>query len=98
MDSSAVGGSPCVMSAASFAPSHPHRVITVLDVGAGAADIPVTLVRWARRHGRRLRVFALDRGRATLRYARAYTAPTRRSLSSRATLWICPCGRSRWTS
>ena len=53
----------------------PHRVITVLDVGAGAADIPVTLVRWARRHGRRLRVFALDRGRATLRYARAYTAP-----------------------
>jgi hypothetical protein len=51
-----------------------QRVITVLDVGAGAADIPVTLVRWARRHGRRLRVFALDRGRATLGYARAYTA------------------------
>lgn len=51
-----------------------HRVVTVLDVGAGAADIPVTLVRWARRHGRRLRVFALDRGRATLSYARDYTA------------------------
>jgi hypothetical protein len=50
-----------------------HRVVTVLDVGAGAADIPVTLVRWARRHGRRLRVFALDRGRATLSYARDYT-------------------------
>ncbi len=55
--------------------AHPaHRPITVLDVGAGAADIPVTLVRWARRHGRALRVFALDRGRATLKYARAYTA------------------------
>ena len=51
-----------------------HRVVTVLDVGAGAADIPVALVRWARRHGRRLRVFALDRGRATLGYARAYIA------------------------
>jgi hypothetical protein len=51
-----------------------HRVVTVLDVGAGAADIPVTLVRWARRHGRRLRVFALDQGRATLSYARSYTA------------------------
>lgn len=51
-----------------------QRPVTVLDVGAGAADIPVTLVRWARRHGRVLRIFALDRGRATLAYARAYTA------------------------
>jgi hypothetical protein len=51
-----------------------HRPVTVLDVGAGAADIPVTLVRWARRHGRVLRIFALDRGRATLAYARVYTA------------------------
>ncbi len=51
-----------------------HRPVIVLDVGAGAADIPVTLVRWARRRGRALRVFALDRGRATLTYARAYTA------------------------
>jgi len=50
------------------------RPVTVLDVGAGAADIPVRLVRWARRHGRTLRVIALDRGRATLEYARAYTA------------------------
>lgn len=50
-----------------------RRVITVLDVGAGAADIPVTLVRWARRRGRTLRIFALDRGRSTLAYARAYT-------------------------
>lgn len=50
------------------------RPVTVLDVGAGAADIPVMLVRWARRRGRRIRVFALDSGSATLRYARAYTA------------------------
>jgi hypothetical protein len=50
------------------------RPVTVLDVGAGAADIPVTLVRWARRTGRRIRVFALDRGTSTLRLARRYTA------------------------
>jgi SAM-dependent methyltransferase len=50
------------------------RPVTVLDVGAGAADIPVTLVCWARRAGRRIRVFALDRGSATLNYARGYAA------------------------
>jgi hypothetical protein len=52
----------------------PGRLLTVLDVGAGAADIPVTLVRWARRRRRPIRVLALDRGSATLRYARAHVA------------------------
>lgn len=51
-----------------------NRPVTVLDVGAGAADIPVTLVRWARRAGRRIRVLALDRDGATLTYARDYAA------------------------
>jgi hypothetical protein len=51
-----------------------HRTATVLDVGTGAADIPVALVRWARRAGRRLRVLALDRGSATLAYARGFAA------------------------
>ncbi len=46
------------------------RTITVLDVGTGGADLPVALVRWARRAGRRIRVFALDRDRATLGVAR----------------------------
>lgn len=50
------------------------RAVTVLDVGAGAADIPVTLVRWARRTGRRIRVFALDRDGTVLKYARGYAA------------------------
>jgi Methyltransferase domain len=50
------------------------RPVTVLDVGAGAADIPVALVRWARRRGRRIRVLALDRDSATLKYARGYAA------------------------
>ena len=50
------------------------RPATVLDVGAGAADIPVALARWARRRGRRIRVLALDRDSATLTYARGYAA------------------------
>ncbi len=50
------------------------RPVSVLDVGAGAADIPVALVRWARRAGRRIRVLALDRDSATLRYAGGYVA------------------------
>ena len=45
------------------------RLITVLDVGTGAGDIPRELVRWARRQGRRIRIFALDRDAATLRIA-----------------------------
>ena len=51
-----------------------QREVTVLDVGTGAADIPVALVRWARAAGRRVRVFALDRGAATLAYARDFAA------------------------
>jgi len=45
------------------------RVITVVDVGTGAGDIPRELVRWARREGRGIRVFALDRDAATLQIA-----------------------------
>jgi ubiquinone/menaquinone biosynthesis C-methylase UbiE len=46
-----------------------HRLVTVLDVGTGAGDIPRELVRWARREGRRIRIFALDRDPATLQIA-----------------------------
>lgn len=45
------------------------RLITVLDVGTGAGDIPRELVRWARGQGRRIRIFALDRDAATLQIA-----------------------------
>jgi ubiquinone/menaquinone biosynthesis C-methylase UbiE len=43
--------------------------VTVLDVGTGGGDIPRALVRWARRVGRSIRVFALDRDGETLRAA-----------------------------
>ena len=48
----------------------PDRVATVLDVGTGGADVPRALVRWARRTGRRIRVYALDRDAATLEVGR----------------------------
>src|SRR5262245_41124958 len=50
------------------------RRLTVLDVGTGGADIPRALVRWARRVGRPIRVFALDRDAATLDIAREESA------------------------
>jgi 2-polyprenyl-3-methyl-5-hydroxy-6-metoxy-1,4-benzoquinol methylase len=52
----------------------PHRPITVLDVGTGRADIPIALVRWARRSGRPIRVLALDRDLPTLNIARRAAA------------------------
>jgi len=51
------------------------RPVTVLDVGTGGADLPIALVRWARRAGRRIRVLALDRDRTTLDVARRVTRP-----------------------
>ena len=44
--------------------------VTVLDVGSGGGDIPIQLVRWARRRRRRLRVIAVDRDRQILEVAR----------------------------
>ena len=45
------------------------ETIRILDVGTGAADIPLALARWARRHGHRVRIVALDVHPAILRYA-----------------------------
>ena len=51
-----------------------RRRLTVLDVGTGSADIPLALVRWARRARRPIRVLALDRDWQTLGIARATAA------------------------
>jgi SAM-dependent methyltransferase len=55
---------------ARFAALLPHRPLTVLDVATASADVPVAMVAWARRHGVRLRVAALDRGAEVLAQAR----------------------------
>ena len=46
------------------------RDITILDVGAGAADIPQAIIRWARRTGRRIKITALDYSQSTVDFVR----------------------------
>lgn len=46
------------------------RLVAILDVGTGGADIPIALVRWARRSGRSIRILAFDRSGQVLGIAR----------------------------
>ena len=49
------------LSAAAIDALAAHRDdLTVLDVGTGGADIPLALIDWARRRGRRLRAVGID--------------------------------------
>jgi len=50
------------------------RPLTVLDVGTGCGDLPLALVRLARRLGRRVRITAIDRDPAIAALARRRTA------------------------
>jgi SAM-dependent methyltransferase len=52
-----------------FARQEAGETLRILDVGTGAADIPLALARWARRRGRRVRIVALEVHPAILRYA-----------------------------
>jgi SAM-dependent methyltransferase len=52
-----------------FARRPSGEALRVLDVGTGAADIPLALARWARRRGRRVRIVALEVHPAISRYA-----------------------------
>jgi ubiquinone/menaquinone biosynthesis C-methylase UbiE len=46
---------------------HSSAPVTLLDIGTGAAGLPLHLVAWARRHNRSVRVLALDRSARNLR-------------------------------
>ncbi len=59
-----------------FARLRAGETLRVLDVGTGAADIPLALARWARRHGHRVRIVALDVHPAVLAYAERAVAGT----------------------
>jgi SAM-dependent methyltransferase len=50
------------------------ETLSVLDVGTGGADLPLDLVREARRLGRKVRIVAVDRDPVTLDYAREKAA------------------------
>ncbi len=48
--------------------------VSVLDLGAGSADVPLQIAHWARAHGREVRLHALDWSARNLRVARAHLA------------------------
>ncbi len=48
------------------------RVVTLLDVATGSADLPVAAVRWARERGFDLRVTGVDLHATTLEFAREH--------------------------
>ncbi|HEX2481801.1 MAG TPA: methyltransferase domain-containing protein [Methylomirabilota bacterium] len=52
-----------------FGHLRPGETLRILDVGTGAADIPLALARWARRRGHRVRIVALEVHPTILRYA-----------------------------
>ena len=51
------------------------RVLRILDVATGSADVPVAIHAWAKKRGRRVEVIGLDLHAETLRSAAAH-APT----------------------
>ena len=50
-----------------------ERPIRVLDIATGSADIPVTIVKWARRQGIKVVVTAVDINPLAIREAAAFT-------------------------
>ncbi|HYJ79984.1 MAG TPA: methyltransferase domain-containing protein [Longimicrobiaceae bacterium] len=53
---------------------HPRRRYRILDVATGSGDLPLAVVRWARRRGTEVEVVASDNHPVTLELARAHTA------------------------
>ena len=53
--------------------TEPEKEISILDVGTGAADIPLVLATWARRRGIHVRVVGLDLVSEIVDIARART-------------------------
>jgi ubiquinone/menaquinone biosynthesis C-methylase UbiE len=43
-----------------LAATSPERPVTILDLATGSADIPINVVRWARRQGREVEITASD--------------------------------------
>lgn len=48
-----------------------HHPLRVIDLGAGGADYPEHLVRWAARHGHHVEVVAVDANPQTVSYAQS---------------------------
>lgn len=53
---------------------HPRPRYRILDVATGSGDVPLAIVRWARRRGIEVEVVGSDNHPVTLELARAHTA------------------------
>ena len=53
---------------------HPEQTYRILDIGAGSADIPTGIVRWARKHQVQVEIIATDINSYTCGYARRCVA------------------------
>jgi SAM-dependent methyltransferase len=47
------------------------RMMTLLDIGTGAGDLPLSITRWAKRRGVRIMPVGIERSRAAARLARS---------------------------
>ncbi len=81
-----LGGSKIVVEALQpfFAEGSGEEPLSILDVGTGAADIPVAVVDAARALGRRVRVVAVDRDPVTVAHARRAVAGVQEIAVARA--------------
>jgi hypothetical protein len=52
----------------------PREMIRIIDIGTGAADIPVAIAQWAKQFGRRVHITAVDLHPVTLDLAREHVA------------------------
>jgi SAM-dependent methyltransferase len=66
-----LGGHPLVLGYLDdFLETVPMRSLTILDLATGGADIPRTIVEWARRRNVRVKITAVDTNPEILRIAR----------------------------
>jgi 2-polyprenyl-3-methyl-5-hydroxy-6-metoxy-1,4-benzoquinol methylase len=56
---------------------YPRASWRILDIGTGSADIPLSIVRWAKGRGIGIEIVATDNHPTTLELARRHTAETR---------------------
>lgn len=64
------------------------HVIRILDVATGSADIPLAMVKWARRAGRTVHITAIDRHPTTLALAAEH-------IGARSEIQLLPCDALR---
>ena len=77
---SAIPARPFITSIASAGSWRPGERITIIDFATGSADVPLAVLRWARRRRFDVRIVGVDMHNATARFAAAEIAASQKSL------------------